>query len=127
MSFKYYDEHADKFFNDTVHVNMNEFYEAFLPLVKKEGRILDIGCGSGRDIKAFLDRGFDVVGFDASYEMVKKASSFDEFIVATILADIFDPSGSDDIDLVAKNIVDGLDAYGMIKGPEFVNEDDVAA
>ena len=43
MSFKYYDEHADKFFNDTVHVNMNEFYEAFLPLVKKEGRILDIG------------------------------------------------------------------------------------
>ena len=27
MSFKYYDEHADKFFNDTVHVNMNEFYE----------------------------------------------------------------------------------------------------
>ena len=59
--------------------------------------------------------------------MVKKASSFDEFIVATILADIFDPSGSDDIDLVAKNIVDGLDAYGMIKGPEFVNEDDVAA
>ena len=59
--------------------------------------------------------------------MEKKASSFDEFIVATILADIFDPSGSDDIDLVAKNIVDGLDSYGMIKGPEFVNEDDVAA
>ena len=59
--------------------------------------------------------------------MVKKASSFDEFIVATILADIFDPSGSDDIDFVAKNIVDGLDAYGMIKGPKFVNEDDIAA
>ncbi len=59
--------------------------------------------------------------------MEKKASSFDEFIVATILADIFDPSGSDDIDLIAKNIVDGLDAYGIIKGPEFVNEDDIAA
>ena len=81
MSFKYYDEHADKFFNDTVHVNMNEFYEAFLPLVKKEGRILDIGCGSGRDIKAFLDRGFDVVGFDASDEMVKKARQLTNGVV----------------------------------------------
>ena len=59
--------------------------------------------------------------------MVKNTSDFDDFLVATILADIFDPSGSDDIDFVAKNIVDGLDAYGMIKGPEFVNEDDVAA
>ena len=81
MSFKYYDEHADKFFNDTVHVNMNEFYEAFLPLVKKKGRILDIGCGSGRDIKAFLERGFDVVGFDASDEMVKKARQLTKGVV----------------------------------------------
>ena len=59
--------------------------------------------------------------------MVKNTSDIDDFLVATILADIFDPSGSDDIDFVAKNIVDGLDAYGMIKGPKFVNEDDIAA
>ena len=32
--------------------------------------------------------------------MVEKSSSFDEFLIATILADIFDPSGSDDIDYV---------------------------
>ena len=59
--------------------------------------------------------------------MVKKASDFDDFLVATILADIFDPSGSDDIDFVAKNIVDGLDAYGMIKSNDFNNKEDLAA
>ena len=59
--------------------------------------------------------------------MKKKSSSFDEFLVATILADIFDPSGSDDIDLVSRKIIDGLDSYGMIKSYEFDNEEDLAA
>ena len=59
--------------------------------------------------------------------MVKKASDFDDFLVATILADIFDPSGSDDIDFVSRKIVDGLDAYGMIKSNVFNNKEDLAA
>ena len=59
--------------------------------------------------------------------MVKKASNFDEFLVTAILADIFDPSGSDDFDFVSRKIVDGLDAYGMIKRKDFDNEKDLAA
>ena len=59
--------------------------------------------------------------------MLKKSSSFDEFLVATILADIFDPSGSDDIDFVSRKIVDGLDAHGMIKTSDFDNEEGFAA
>ena len=59
--------------------------------------------------------------------MVKKDSSFDDFLVATILADLFDPSGSDDIDFVSRKIVDGLDDCGMIKSHEFDNEEDMAA
>ena len=59
--------------------------------------------------------------------MVKKASDFDDFLVATILADIFAPSGSDDIDFVSRKIVDGLDAYGMIKIPDSDNEEGIAA
>ena len=59
--------------------------------------------------------------------MVKKASDFDDFLVSTILADIFDPSGSDDIDFVSRKIVDGLDAYGMIKSNDFNNKEDLAA
>ena len=59
--------------------------------------------------------------------MVKNPSSFDEFLVATILADLFDPSGSDDFDFVSRRIVDGLDAHGMIKPNDFDNKDDLAA
>ena len=59
--------------------------------------------------------------------MVKKASSFDEFLVATLLADLFDPSGSDDFDFVSRKIVDGLDAHGMIKRHKYEEEEDLAA
>ncbi|MBO8204842.1 hypothetical protein [Prochlorococcus marinus] len=59
--------------------------------------------------------------------MLKKASSFDDFLVATILADLFDPSGSDDFDFVSRKIVDGLDAQGMIKSHYFDNEEGLAA
>ena len=59
--------------------------------------------------------------------MLKKNSSFDDFLVATILADIFDPSGSDDIDFVSRKIVNGLDAHGMIKSHDFDKEADIAA
>ena len=59
--------------------------------------------------------------------MVKKVSDFDDFLVTTILADIFDPSGSDDIDFVSRKIVDGLDTYGLIKSYDFESEKDLAA
>ena len=46
--------------------------------------------------------------------MIKKASDFDDYFVATLLADLFDPSGSDDIDFVAKKIVNGLEEHRII-------------
>jgi len=59
--------------------------------------------------------------------MVKKTSSFDEFLIATLLADLFDPSGSDDFDFVSRKIVDGLDAHGMIKNNQFEEDAGLAA
>ena len=59
--------------------------------------------------------------------MVKKASDFDDFLVATILADIFDPSGADDFDFVSRKIVNGLDDFGVIKNNDFDNKEDLAA
>ena len=59
--------------------------------------------------------------------MVKKASDFDDFLVATILSDIFDHSGSDDFDFVSRKIVNGLDDCGMIKSNIFDNKEDLAA
>lgn len=69
----YYDANADAFFDQTVRVDMAPLYEKFLAHVLAGGHILDAGCGSGRDSRAFLDRGFKVTAFDASAALALKA------------------------------------------------------
>ena len=59
--------------------------------------------------------------------MSEKNSDFDDFLIATILADIFDPSGSDDLDFVSKKIVNGLINNGIMKNDNLVDEEDIAA
>ena len=59
--------------------------------------------------------------------MRKKASDFDDFLIATVLADLFDPSGSDDLEFLSKKIVDGLIDNGLIKNNDFENKEDIAA
>ncbi len=76
MSFEYYNRNGDNFFKDTVNLSMNHIYEKFLPYVKKSGLILDVGCGSGRDSKYFIDRGYSVIAVDASEKMVDLARSY---------------------------------------------------
>ena len=59
--------------------------------------------------------------------MNKKASDFDDFLIATILADLFDPSGSENLEFVSKKIVDGLIENGLMKKERFEDEGDIAA
>ena len=59
--------------------------------------------------------------------MNKKASDFDDFLIATVLADLFDPSGSDDIDFVSNKIINGLIDNGIIKNKDITDEEDIAA
>jgi SAM-dependent methyltransferase len=40
------------------------------------GRILDAGCGAGRDTRYFIESGFMVVSFDASEGMVRKCNEY---------------------------------------------------
>jgi SAM-dependent methyltransferase len=40
------------------------------------GRILDAGCGAGRDTRYFIENGYMVVSFDASEEMVAKCNEY---------------------------------------------------
>ena len=59
--------------------------------------------------------------------MNKKVSDFDDFLIATILADLFDPSGSENLEFVSKKIVDGLRENGLMKNEKFEDEGDIAA
>ncbi|NOR55193.1 MAG: methyltransferase domain-containing protein [Sulfurovum sp.] len=70
---KFYDSNAKDFFESTYAVDMLDVYKKFETDINPHSRILDAGCGSGRDTKYFLDHGHDVVAIDASKEMVKLA------------------------------------------------------
>lgn len=52
---------------------MHDLYARYLKHLQSGDRILDIGCGSGRDANAFKSLGFKVEAFDASTELVLKA------------------------------------------------------
>ena len=73
---EYYNENADSFFEGSVDADMSDARGKFTALLPGKARVLDAGCGSGRDTKAFLDAGYEVVAFDASPEMCKRASEY---------------------------------------------------
>ena len=70
----YYNKNSEEYFNSTLNVNMTNTYKAFLKLVPKGGKILDLGCGSGRDSMNFMKLGYEVTAVDGSKELAKKAS-----------------------------------------------------
>ena len=72
----YYNSNAARYFSDTVNVDMTECCDRFLKYVVPGGRIIDIGAGSGRDIKYFKDKGYIVEGIDASEEMCRMAVEY---------------------------------------------------
>ena len=69
----YYDSQAAEFVARTVDVDIAHLRQRFADRLPVAGRVLDAGCGSGRDSKAFARAGFSVTAFDASREMVRAA------------------------------------------------------
>ena len=51
---EYYNTHADEYCAETRDVNMSGLYAEFGKYLKPGCKILDLGCGSGRDSKYFL-------------------------------------------------------------------------
>lgn len=76
MTLKYYQDNAQTFFDGTVNVDMSSLYETFTKYLAPGARLLDAGCGSGRDAKAFLEMGYQVEAFDASSAMVELAREY---------------------------------------------------
>lgn len=73
----YYNRNAKQYVLDTVGCGMDDAIGQFLAeLGKTSGTILDFGCGSGRDSKVFLSKGFDTVSADGSEEICRQAEIF---------------------------------------------------
>lgn len=71
----YYNKNADNFVANTIYVDFKSTQDRFLNKLQGK-RILDFGCGSGRDTKYFLKKGYEVDAVDGSEELCKAASRY---------------------------------------------------
>ncbi len=72
----YYNKFAKHYFDITVNADMSRQYEEFLHFVPRGGKILDFGCGSGRDSLYFKNKGYRVSALDGSEELCKLAREY---------------------------------------------------
>ena len=78
----YYQRNAKNFFSQTINVDMQNVYQPFLEYLPKtqlsnQQKILDVGCGSGRDSVFFANQGFEVVAIDGSQNVIDLAKQTD--------------------------------------------------
>ncbi|MBO5088710.1 MAG: class I SAM-dependent methyltransferase [Lachnospiraceae bacterium] len=64
--------------------------DTFLDYIPVGGKILDFGCGSGRDAKYFLSKGYNVDAIDGSVELCKIASDYTGIAVKQMLFEELD-------------------------------------
>ena len=82
---EYYNEKVSKFVNDTQDVVFCATQDLFLSYLNEGNSILDLGCGSGRDTKYFLSKGYKVDATDGSEEICKVASDYTGINVKCLL------------------------------------------
>lgn len=90
---RYYSDNAEEYFRETVNAFVEEAAEKFLSYIPSGGLILDCGCGSGRDTKYFLSRGFRVEAIDASPGLCMTASRYTGQSVVCMDYNVLDKAG----------------------------------
>lgn len=69
----YYEIYAGDYHDKTFGADPSIFLSPFVQLLPPQPRILDIGCGSGRDLLWLKQRGFEPTGFERSASLAELA------------------------------------------------------
>jgi hypothetical protein len=72
----YYDSNAEPYAQKTMFIDVKHLHEAFVEHLPLWARILDAGCGAGRDTRHFIESGNIVISFDGSQGMVQKCLEY---------------------------------------------------
>jgi len=83
----FYDENAEDFFRRSVDADMARGHADFTALLAPGGRILDAGCGSGRDSLALARLGFEVTPIEASPKLAALAKAHTKLPVEVMTFD----------------------------------------
>lgn len=69
----FYEENHQQYFDSTVGLDPSAFLKPLARLLDPQATILDIGCGSGRDLRWFARRGFQPTGFEQAPNLARLA------------------------------------------------------
>jgi len=78
----YYSANAIAYCEETSKFDVGDLYRPFLEYLSPEAHILDLGCGSGRDSKAFREMDYNVTSVDGTSEIAAWASAYTGWPVA---------------------------------------------
>lgn len=126
----YYRHHYTAYHEKTFHIDPSSFLEPLVRHLKAGDTVLDVGCGSGRDLCWLKAHGFNVTGFERSTGLAilarKRAGceiiegDFEVFDFSTLNVDAILLSGAlvhvthDRFEAVFENIVSGLKGGGTL-------------
>lgn len=73
----HYAEHAESYDTGTRTIDPTRWIDAFLGALPARGglRLLDLGCGPGRDLQRLVELGHDAIGLDGAHAMAARARS----------------------------------------------------
>lgn len=72
----YYEGHAKDYFDQTHSIDLQPLWTKLSQHLHPEATILDLGCGSGRDVHHFRDTGLHAIGLDYSFNLLRLAKTF---------------------------------------------------
>jgi SAM-dependent methyltransferase len=73
---EYYNVNADSYSEKERSTDISRQADTFLGMVQPGARILDAGCGSGRDARYFSERGLKAIGIDLSPSLLEMARKY---------------------------------------------------
>jgi len=99
QTLQHYEHNADSFFAGTIDHDVSQNIAALLDAIEGQApyHILDLGCGPGRDLKAFTQLGHQATGVDGSARFVEMAQAYSgctvwrqDFVALDLPANTFD-------------------------------------
>jgi SAM-dependent methyltransferase len=99
VTLAHYNAHADSFWEGTRDHDVSQNRDALLQSLQGPGpfRILDFGCGPGRDLKVFRELGHEAIGLEGAERFVELARNYSgcevwcqDFLKLSLPAEYFD-------------------------------------
>lgn len=83
----WYQTNAEAYFSETAHLDNSNLLSQFLKDVPRHAPVLDLGCGSGRDLKAMIDLGYQAIGLEPAPALAALAKQNAKAVILQMTAE----------------------------------------